>query len=94
MGPGRGHSPPAPAQRCTHTEEGWLSLTANLFVHDALLHEAIPEEHILLYQDDGAFCTQHARSLDSFMHHPWLGSPWNPRVRLYIARHLIKCHLV
>jgi hypothetical protein len=36
---------------------------ANNFALRRQTYEAIPEEHILVFQFDGAFCLQHARSL-------------------------------
>jgi hypothetical protein len=30
----------------------------------------------LFFQNDVAFCTKVPRSLESFMHHLWLGAPW------------------
>jgi len=36
------------------------------------------EEHILLFQEDGAFCARNNRTLESFMHHAWIGAPWDP----------------
>lgn len=69
---------------------------ANNFALRRESYEAIPEEHILLYQPDGAFCANHTRSLESFMHHPWLGAPWNPQIakRMQDAQDGSKLHLL
>ena len=52
-------------------------ILANNFALSREIYEMIPEEHILLFQEDVAFCVKaQERSLESFMHHAWLGAPW------------------
>lgn len=51
---------------------------ANHFALSSSTYEAITEEHILFFQQDSIVCERapNDRSLDSFMHHLWLGAPW------------------
>ena len=63
--------------RNAHGVAGSGPILANNFALARETYETIPEEHIVLFQEDVAFCVkaQH-RSLESFMHHAWLGAPW------------------
>lgn len=61
------------------SESGAGPLLANHFALSRETYEAIPEEHILIFQQDAAFCSRNKRTLDSFMHHLYLGAPWKDR---------------
>ena len=53
-------------------------ILANHFALSRQTYDAIEEDSLLFFQQDVAFCAKslEVRSLSSFMHHPWLGSPW------------------
>lgn len=52
-------------------------LLANNFAMSQSTYEVIPEERMLFFQADVAFCAKtSSRSLESFMNHRWLGAPW------------------
>ena len=52
-------------------------IIANQFALSRKTYQMFAEEHILLFQEDWAFCVKNSRrSLASFMHHAWLGAPW------------------
>jgi len=53
------------------------SVFANHFALSRRLYSSIPEKHLLFFQEDSVFCLQRQnRTLESFMHHHWLGAPW------------------
>ena len=54
---------------------------ANHFTLSLTTYDSIPEEKILHIQQDVVFCHQHERSLVSFMHHKYVGAPWNSNLR-------------
>jgi hypothetical protein len=56
---------------------------ANHFALSRETYESINEQQMLFFQQDSAFCSGANRTLDSFMHHKYLGAPWLPgRIQL------------
>mmetsp|Transcript_7684 Transcript_7684/g.32040 ORF Transcript_7684/g.32040 Transcript_7684/m.32040 type:complete len:346 (+) Transcript_7684:215-1252(+) len=51
-------------------------LIANHFALSKTTYQMIKEPQILLFQQDAAFCSGANRTLESFMHHEYLGAPW------------------
>ena len=57
-------------------------LIANHFLLSKETYKAIPEEHILFFQQDAAFCSGSNRTLESFMHHKYLGAAWPSEIMI------------
>ena len=54
---------------------------ANEFALSEETYTSIPEERLLFFQEDSAFCVSSGRKLEQFMDEVWLGAPWDPKIQ-------------